>query len=299
MAVTGTQLYDKGQGGQFIQIYPNTDASVVTCPISAPNNTVENEINNIYDKLSELQGDKELTSSIIIDIKYCLSTSGDINDVPSLTDWSDIFQIPTYEFPYTWKKTVFTYTGENQQDQELKTAYEVCAVNLFEETQTIYAASSTTNVPKIEYPIIKDGYGDPVLDEDGNEQEDLTAFDDKLPTGWSEIPISVSSTTPNVYMSTRKRVDGLWERFTDPVQFGRWAFDSQLELRYQITSDATEPPLDRASESPAGWSVSTNTDFTGYLWMITATSVNGVLNATYEGQDKIIWRGPNLISIVK
>ena len=59
MAVTGTQLYDKGQGGQFIQIYPNTDASVVTCPISAPSNTVEDEINNIYDKLSELQGDKE------------------------------------------------------------------------------------------------------------------------------------------------------------------------------------------------------------------------------------------------
>jgi hypothetical protein len=55
------------------------------------------------------------------------------------------------------------------------------------------------------------------LDEDGNEQEDLTAFDDTLPAGWSETPISVSSTTPNVYMSIRKRVNGLWERFSDPV----------------------------------------------------------------------------------
>ena len=50
MAVIGTQLYDKGQGGQFIQIYPNTDASVVTCPISAPSNTVEDEINNAIPK---------------------------------------------------------------------------------------------------------------------------------------------------------------------------------------------------------------------------------------------------------
>lgn len=290
----GTQLYNKAQQ----QINPITEASVVTSKASGSLSDVETDLKTLYNKVSELQGDKELSSNIIVDIKYCLSNSKEESEIKQMTTWSDIFELPTYEKPYLWKKTIFTYKGADAEEI-LNTTYEIVATNLFEETETIYAASSTTSVPKIEYPVLTDGYGEPILDEDGNEQEDLTAFDDKIPKDWSEIPISISSATPNVYMSVRKRVNGLWERYSNPVQFGRWAFDSQLELRYQVTSNSNVPELERNVADPEGWVSAINTEFTGYLWMITATSVNGVLNATTVNNEQVIWNGPNLISIVK
>jgi hypothetical protein len=36
-------------------------------------------------------------------------------------------------------------------------------------------------------------------------------------------------------------------------------------------------------------------EFTGKLWMITATSVNGIINV---GDDGIKWRGPTLMAVV-
>jgi hypothetical protein len=33
-------------------------------------------------------------------------------------------------------------------------------------------------------------------------------------------------------MSVRKRVDGLWEKYSEPALFGNWAYDSVLEMRY-------------------------------------------------------------------
>jgi hypothetical protein len=97
-------------------------------------------------------------------------------------------------------------------------------------------------------------------------------------------------------MSTRKRVEGKWTKFSDPAQFGRWAFDSKLEMRYQVT-DSDVPNVDNKSDNPGdGWTTESITDFTGKLWMITATSVNGVINSD---DDQTRWQGPYLIGYVK
>ena len=58
----------------------------------------------------------------------------------------------------------------------------------------------------------------------------------------------------------------------------------------------TPPELNSEAVNPGDhWKETNNEEFTGYLWIITATSVNGVLNA----KNKIIWNGPNLMSVVK
>jgi hypothetical protein len=178
----------------------------------------------------------------------------------------------------------------------LNTIYEIVSADVTEIRQNIYCAKSTTDSPVIKYPTLVDGYGNPILDEDNKEQDDLTAFDNALPTGWSETPVSISPATPYVFMSTRKRVDGLWERFSEPAQFGRWAYDSLMEIRYTVTSTSTAPSVNSTSDSPGTiWSTNPPTSFTGYMWAIFGTSVNGVINADESG---IRWKGPSLMAIV-
>ena len=286
----GTQLYNFEKK----QINPITDATVVNTEASGTKETVEKNLKDLWKAISELTGDAEASENIIVKVGYAFSNSRNINEIKDLA-WTDTFELPNNGETYIWKKTEFTYKGNTN---DANTIYEIVYADLAERTQTIYKATSTGTSPKIEYPVLTDGYGEPILDEDGNQQEDLSAFDDKLPEGWLETPVSISPASPYVFMAVRKRIEGKWDRYSDPpAQFGRWAFDSQLELRYAYTTDGSVPEFIANADNPGGiWSTSAPTDFTGKLWMITATSVNGVINADSEG---IRWRGPNLMSIIQ
>lgn len=288
--MAGTILYDNDQK----QIYPVTSADVVNTNAPGEASNVEECLTEIYDKLSSLAGDSEAASNILVKVTYCKTNTKLESEVKELENWTDTFELPDSEFPYVWKKTIYTYKGDTQ---ELNTVYEIVATDTAQIIQNIYIARSTSLAPVITYPILVDGEGDPILDDEGRQQEDLAAFDDKLPEGWSENPVSISPATPYVFMSTRKRVEGLWQRYSEPAQFGRWAFDSQVEIRYAITSNATPPTLNATSDDPgSNWEQSTPSSFTGWLWMITATSVNGVLN---KDDNDIRWKGPNLLSIIQ
>lgn len=289
MATTGTALYNRDQQ----QIYPISHAEVTISEASGAKSNVENCLKQLFKAISDLTGDSEAASNIIVDIKYCKTNTRDESEVKKLSSWTDIFELPDSKNPYVWKRTIFTYKGDQN---ELNRIYEIVATDIAEKIQNIYIARSTGVAPVITYPILKDGYGDPILDEDGNTQEDLTAFDDKLPEGWSETPVSIGPATPYVFIATRKRVDGLWKRYSEPAQYGRWAFDSQLELRYTITS-GSKPTVNVTSDDPGSvWSKDTPDDFTGKMWMITATSVNNVLNSD---ENNVRWHGPHLMSIIK
>lgn len=290
MAVTGTQLYNKDKQ----KIYPFSYATIINSEASGTLETVETNLKNLWKAISELTGDAEASENIIVKVNYAFSNSSNVNEIANSASWSDTFELPTNGEIYIWKKTEFSYKGNTD---DANTIYEIVYADLAERTQTIYKATSTGVAPKIEYPVLTDGYGEPILDDDGNEQEDLTAFDDKLPDGWLETPVSITPATPYVFMAVRKRIEGVWERYSEPAQFGRWAFDSQLELRYTYTEDGSVPEFTADADNPGDiWSVTAPTDFTGKLWMITATSVNGVINADSEG---IRWRGPNLMSIIE
>lgn len=289
MATAGTIVYNKDQQ----QIYPVSHAEVVISNASGSKSDVEDNLIKLWKKVSELSGDQEAASNIMVVVTYCKTNTRDESEVRKLSSWSDIFELPDSERPYVWKKTLYTYKGDTAKLNEI---YEIVATDIAEKIQNIYIARSTGVAPVITYPILTDGYGDPILDSEGNTQEDLTAFDKKLPEGWSETPVSIGPATPYVFISTRKRVEGLWKRYSEPAQYGRWAFDSQLELRYTITS-GDKPAVNTTSDDPGSqWSSDTPDSFTGKMWMITATSVNGVLNSD---ENNVRWHGPHLMSIIQ
>lgn len=289
MATAGTIVYNKDQQ----QIYPVSHAEVVISNASGSKSDVEDNLIKLWKKVSELSGDQEAASNIMVVVTYCKTNTRDESEVRKLSSWSDIFELPDSERPYVWKKTLYTYKGDTAKLNEI---YEIVATDIAEKIQNIYIARSTGVAPVITYPILTNGYGDPILDSEGNTQEDLTAFDKKLPEGWSETPVSIGPATPYVFISTRKRVEGLWKRYSEPAQYGRWAFDSQLELRYTITS-GDKPAVNTTSDDPGSqWSSDTPDSFTGKMWMITATSVNGVLNSD---ENNVRWHGPHLMSIIQ
>lgn len=289
MATAGTIVYNKDQQ----QIYPVSHAEVVISNASGSKSDVEDNLIKLWKKVSELSGDQEAASNIMVVVTYCKTNTRDESEVRKLSSWSNIFELPDSERPYVWKKTLYTYKGDTAKLNEI---YEIVATDIAEKIQNIYIARSTGVAPVITYPILTDGYGDPILDSEGNTQEDLTAFDKKLPEGWSETPVSIGPATPYVFISTRKRVEGLWKRYSEPAQYGRWAFDSQLELRYTITS-GDKPAVNTTSDDPGSqWSSDTPDSFTGKMWMITATSVNGVLNSD---ENNVRWHGPHLMSIIQ
>lgn len=289
MATAGTIVYNKDQQ----QIYPVSHAEVVISNASGSRSDVEDNLIKLWKKVSELSEDQEAASNIMVVVTYCKTNTRDESEVRKLSSWSDIFELPDSERPYVWKKTLYTYKGDTAKLNEI---YEIVATDIAEKIQNIYIARSTGVAPVITYPILTDGYGDPILDSEGNTQEDLTAFDKKLPEGWSETPVSIGPATPYVFISTRKRVEGLWKRYSEPAQYSRWAFDSQLELRYTITS-GDKPAVNTTSDDPGSqWSSDTPDSFTGKMWMITATSVNGVLNSD---ENNVRWHGPHLMSIIQ
>lgn len=285
----GTIIYNKDQQ----QIYPVSHAEVITSNASGNKSNVEYNLEQLWDEVQKLSGVQEEARNIVVVVTYCKTNTRNESEVKQLLSWSDTFELPDSERPYVWKKTLYTYKGDTAKLNEV---YEIVATDTAEKIQNIYIAKSTGKAPAITYRILQDGNGKPIPDEDGNTQEDLTEFDHKLPEGWSEAPVSISPGTPFVFISTRKRVEGLWTRYSEPAQYGRWAFDSQLQLRYTITSGDT-PTVNTTSDDPGSqWSINTPDSFTGKMWMITATSVNGVLNSD---ENKVRWHGPHLISIIQ
>lgn len=281
----GIQLYNKDKQ----EIYPISKAEAILTEASGESSNVEECLADLYRRTTP-EGDIEATNNIKVKIQYCRTDTKEESEVKEKDNWQDFFSLPNQENPYVWKKTSFSYSGESQEDQDLKTTYEIVASDTAQIIQNIYIARSTGKAPIIEYPKVTGPDGEPT------EEDDLSAFDNSLPEGWSETPVSVSPATPYVFMSTRKRVDGQWERYSEPAQFGRWAFDSQLELRYTVTSSEV-PSVDKSNDNPGEqWTTNAQDDFTGKLWMITATSVNGVLNKDDNGNK---WFGPHLIAKIQ
>lgn len=282
-AATGTQLWDKNKN----KIYPIGEARGISSTANnlSGNYTVHDNLVDIYEQLMQLTGDKEAVDNIEFEIRYKRSKSKQLDNVKADTGWNPDFINPTSDYPYTWKRTKITYKSGDP-----KIVYEIVASNNAELTQTIYIALPDVTYPTIVYPT-KAG------------KEDLTAFDTELPkvgeVSWSEVPMPITASQPNAYMATRKKVDGAWQKFSTPALYGKWAFDSILEIRYQVTPLNSAPFLRKSEIVPDStdeqvgkeW-LTTNTASSGYLWMITATSVGGQL----QKNNGVIWQGPNLIS---
>lgn len=270
----GTKLFNK----QGAQIYPESSAECIYSEALKQGGNVEECLKDLYEKLTDISQEGEAAKNINVKIGYANLAVRTQELAETNASWG-AFAIPTADAPYTWKKTSYSY-----DELALTTTYEIVAMYSENNEHTIYKAmNSDTEQPIIQY-------------EKDNEGNDDYQNVDYISQDWSDIPISISAANPYAYMATRKKVDGKWTAFSTPVLYGKWAFDSKLEIKYRVTETSDVPSLFAGSVDPGEDWISNNTQvFQGYLWMITATSVNGVL----QKKDDVIWSGPNLISVVQ
>ena len=97
-------------------------------------------------------------------------------------------------------------------------------------------------------------------------------------------------------MAVRQRVSGAWSLFKVAL-YSKWAYDSRLVTKFTVTSTFERPQLTRTAINPGNqWTDTNEQEFTGYLWMISASQNN---NNYVLDDNKNIWSEPQLISIVK
>ena len=270
-----TKLFDN----QGKQIFPVTNATSVSTEAGSKQN-VEICLKDLYDKITDLSQEGEAAKYINVKIGYLLLDSKDKAFAEEQTNWG-AFDFPTAELPYLWKRTAYSY-----DKVALTTTYEIVLMYPENETQTVYKAyvDPDKEQPEIFYATDEEGkpdYQNPLL----------------IEYGWQYDPVSISAERPYVYMAVRQRKDGQWEPFSTPALLGKWTFDSTVIFKYAVTKNSNAPALNTTLEDPGSdWKDTNPGEFVGYLWMINATKID---KNYYQNADKIIWNGPNLISIVK
>lgn len=66
--------------------------------------------------------------------------------------------------------------------------------------------------------------------------------DDFVPDDWTDEPLDVSSEKPFEWVSTRKKIDGVWEPFTKPALWGKYVEDGYAFKTSYIFTRSVEPP---------------------------------------------------------
>lgn len=275
--MAGTQLYNKDRD----PIYPvGIDEYISSSTIYGTTN-VQEALSYLNDKVSTLSGDALAVTSIRVEIAYArtyISNQASIEVATSAdgVNWTLNFQKPNAENPYTWKRTIFKVGTSTE-----KRSYEIVATTMQEKVQTLYLV---TNVDKSEIKL-------PLVNASG----DIENYN-----SWELKPQSINAYYPDLYITTRTMTDGKWGDFSTPAQYGKYARDSQLLIRYKLTNleDSDTPTVNKQMLEPTGWSLKSpvNSNTTGKLWIITATAIGGS-PTPYDGNE--IWSDPNLISIIR
>lgn len=238
--MNGTQLYNNS----YQQIYPISDAQVITSNASGSSSTVEDNLKKLFKQISDISGDSETVNNIIIDIKYQPSNTNQESEIKlSQKEWSDTFESPTEDNPYIWKRVKYSFSGADSNQGV--TTYEIVASDVSTIIQTIYTRTKGIT-PTIEYKQKVDQEGNPLyIDDDGRETTTVTskkAYDynyysdgskatsinDLPPTPedqsyvWTDYPQDISLSYTSVFMSRRIRQNGKWGAFSTPAQYGQW-----------------------------------------------------------------------------
>lgn len=293
MATSVESIYS----GSGDQIYPQTSDEAVTVNFDESGDTLADYLTGLEARLANISGAESLAKSLSFDIKYTATDASTIDYVKAIDSeqWGENFQLPTTQSPYIWKCTTISFAG--QSDAEKQKIYEVVTADTAEISQTLYMTKNNYQQPTIVYPQQATG-------KDGENEDNVNATLDDIITesnkknlnNWSKTPTSVTSASPYGYIAVRTRLEGSWSRFEVALN-AKWAYDSIIVIKYMVTSDATAPSVSRQTSNPGNdWQEKNSEEFTGYLWMITATSSN---NSLVADSDNNIWSSPQLISVVK
>lgn len=291
--INGIQLYSQ-EGENKTAIYPKSDAKVIEANKAGIKTTVQDWLENLTTSIGKIT---ENAITLNIKISYAQTASKNLSDVKDNENisWGENFVQPDAEYPYTWKKTEIKASNNSSETSATSVSYELASVSS-QSTQTLYTArSADTKEVKVKYHqvnvqgVLKDNYND-TLENILNIPENKTI--------WSEYPVAISATNPNGYIATRTRTStGEWGEFK-VAQNAKWAYNSIPVYKYKVTETVDVPSVTESSDNYSnveGWKDQITEDFTGYLWMINATTVNDV----YQLNGSKVWSSPTLISVVK
>ena len=296
MAISCEKVYS----GTGDQIYPETADKAVT--VLAKDTTLDKYLEELAKSISKVQGADQIAKSLKFKIDYLATNTSDVTRVKELEDqpetnqWGENFVLPSVRTPYTWKRTIVYFEGQNLKDGQK--FYEIVTADIAEISQTLYMVKDNQQQPKVIYPqkaVEVEGELQNVNDTDASLDEIIKASEEGK-NNWSKYPLDVTPSSPYGYMAVRQRVNGTWGLFKVAL-YSKWAYDSKLVTKFRVTSTFESPQLTRTNTNPGNQWVDTNTqEFTGYLWMISASLSN---NNYILDSNKNIWSKPQLISIVK
>ena len=296
MAISCEKVYS----GTGDQIYPETADKAVK--VSTKDTTLDVYLKELAESISKVQGADQVAKSLKFKIDYLATNTSDVAKVkelenqPETNQWGENFVLPSVRTPYTWKRTIVYFEGQNLKDGQK--FYEIVTADIAEISQTLYIVKDNQQQPQVIYPqkaVEVGGELQNVNDTDASLDEIIKASEEGK-NNWSKYPLDVTPSSPYGYMAVRQRVNGTWSLFKVAL-YSKWTYDSKLVTKFTVTSTFKSPQLNRTDASPGIQWVDTNTqEFTGYLWMISASQSN---NNYILDNNKNIWSEPQLISIVK
>lgn len=296
MAISCEKVYS----GTGDQIYPETADKAVT--VLAKDTTLDVYLKELAESISKVQGADQVAKSLKFKIDYLATNTSDVarvkelEDQPETNQWGENFVLPSVRTPYTWKRTIVYFEGQNLKDGQK--FYEIVTADIAEISQTLYMVKDNQQQPKVIYPqkaVEVEGELQNVNDTDASLDEIIKASEEGK-NNWSKYPLDVTPSSPYGYMAVRQRVNGTWGLFKVAL-YSKWSYDSKLVTKFTVTSTSESPQLTRTDINPGNEWVDTYTqEFTGYLWMISASWSN---NNYILDSNRNIWSEPQLISIVK
>ena len=296
MAINCEKVYS----GTGDQIYPITIDKAVK--ISIKDTTLDVYLKELAESISKVQGADQVAKSLKFKIDYLATNTADVTRVKELEDqpetnqWGENFVLPSIKTPYTWKRTIVYFEGQNLKDGQK--FYEIVTADIAEISQTLYMVKDNTDQVKVIYPQkVEEVSGElQNVDDTDASLDDIINANKESPNKWSKYPVEISASYPYGFMAVRSRSNGVWSSFRIAL-YSKWSYDSKLVTKFTVTSTSERPQLTRTEVNPGSQWVDTNTqEFTGYLWMISASQNN---NNYILDSNKNIWSKPQLISIVR
>lgn len=296
MAISCEKVYS----GTGDQIYPETADKAVT--VLAKDTTLDKYLKELAESISKGQGVDQVAKSLKFKVDYLATNTADVTKVRELEDqpetnqWGENFVLPSVRTPYTWKRTIVYFEGQNLKDGQK--FYEIVTADIAEISQTLYMVKDNSQQPKVIYPqkaVEVGGELQNVDDTDASIDEIIKASEEGK-NNWSKYPSEITASNPYGFMAVRQRVNSTWGLFKVAL-YSKWAYDSRLVTKFTVTSTSERPQPTRTEVNPGSQWVDTNTqEFTGYLWMISASQSNNNYVLDNNGN---IWSEPQLISIVR
>lgn len=296
MAINCEKVYS----GTGDQVYPITIDKAVK--ISIKDTTLDVYLAELAESISKSQGADQVAKSLKFKIDYLATNTANVTTVkelenqPETNQWGENFVLPSVKTPYTWKRTIVYFEGQNLKDGQK--FYEIVTADIAEISQTLYMVKDNSQQPRVIYPQKAEVVGGELQNVDDTDAslDEIIEASTEGKNNWSKYPSEVTASNPYGFIAVRQRVNGTWGLFKVAL-YSKWSYDSKLVTKFTVTATFEKPQLTRTEENPGSQWVDTNEqEFTGYLWMISASQNN---NNYVLDDNKNIWSEPQLISIVK